>query len=70
MEKTKQVKYMMVKTNTKFGQSQDSTTDQLQELIGVANLLGLYDASDFIKNHITVNVDKDDLKRKVGTEKR
>ena len=34
----------------KMPQRQDSTTDQLRDLIGVANQLGLYDAADFIKD--------------------
>ena len=34
----------------KMQQRQDSTTDQLIDLVGVANRLGLYDAADFIKD--------------------
>ena len=31
-------------------QSQASLTDQLRELIQVANMVGLYDAADFLEN--------------------
>lgn len=33
-------------------QAQYSLTDQLKELQIAANKLGLYDAADFIKNHL------------------
>ncbi|WCK57322.1 hypothetical protein PP175_29470 (plasmid) [Aneurinibacillus sp. Ricciae_BoGa-3] len=33
-------------------QRQDSTVDQLKDLVMVANKLGFYDASDVIKNFI------------------
>ena len=31
-------------------QRQDSTTDQLKDLIAVANKLKMYDAADYLKN--------------------
>lgn len=33
-------------------QRQDSTKDQLAELIAFANRLGLYDAADFLSVHV------------------
>jgi hypothetical protein len=34
-------------------QRQDSLTDQLNDLVGVANRMGMYDAADFIRNHLS-----------------
>lgn len=34
------------------GQRQDSTQEQLRDLITVANRFGFHDAADFIKEHI------------------
>lgn len=51
---TEQEEWMRTVTKSipKLPQRQDSTTDQLLDLIGVANQLGLYDAADFIKNSL------------------
>jgi hypothetical protein len=35
-----------------LAQRQDSTTEQLQDLIAVANRLGMYDAADAIANNL------------------
>lgn len=35
-----------------MGQRQDSTQAQLLDLIAVAEKLGMYDASDFLKNNL------------------
>ena len=40
-------------------QRQDSTTDQLRDLCIVANRLGMYDASDYIRNIIEKRKDDD-----------
>ena len=41
--------YEFLKTAPKFSQRQDSTLDQLSDLVYVANKLGFYDAADFIR---------------------
>jgi len=38
----------------KCPQRQDSTEDQLRDLIVIAHKFGFYDAADFIKNRITL----------------
>ena len=40
-------------------QRQDSTTDQLKDLCIVANRLGMYDASDYIRSIIEKKKDDD-----------
>lgn len=43
------------KNTPQFPQRQDSTMDQLIDLIKIANKLGFYDAADFIKGSLKDN---------------
>jgi hypothetical protein len=51
------VKAKMVSAGDTPGQSQDSLTDQLADLVILANMFGLYDASDYLREHLVMPAD-------------
>jgi hypothetical protein len=38
-------------------QSQESSSDQLADLVVLANMFGLYDASDYVREHLVMPTD-------------
>lgn len=49
MDTLNQVKKAIENKQISTTQSQQSSTDQLKDLVQIANLLGLYDASDLVQ---------------------
>ena len=49
MDMLNQVKKAIENKQISTTQSQQSSTDQLKDLVQIANLLGLYDASDLVQ---------------------
>lgn len=52
MDQCKQISEAVKNKTLQFSQSQESTTEQLKELMNIANMVGLYDAADVIKKII------------------
>jgi hypothetical protein len=63
MDRTQKIKDLMRNSKVKFPQAQYSTDEQIQELLSVGNLIGLYDAVDALKT-IIENNKKHQLKQK------
>lgn len=45
----------VLKNTPQCPQRQDSTEDQLRDLVGIANKFGFYDAADAIKNLLALD---------------
>lgn len=50
-------KAKMVSAGDTPGQSQESISDQLADLVTLANMFGLYDASDYLRKHLVMPAD-------------
>lgn len=52
MDQFNQISKAVKDKTLQFSQAQGSTTEQLKELMSIANMVGLYDAADVIKRLI------------------
>jgi hypothetical protein len=56
-KKELKAKAKLVSAGDRVNQSQESSSDQLADLVILANMFGLYDASDYLREHLVMPAD-------------
>lgn len=56
-KKELKAKAKLVSAGDRVNQSQESSSDQLADLVILANMFGLYDAADYLREHLVMPAD-------------